>query len=162
MRILYYLNPSTMEQISIRRAVYHSALLPVYERPLPDIDPQLEELVFSGYQKVDNGYVEGYKVRFVQEPDYSNELTRRAQEKCKQLLLECDWTIGNDSPLTEANQQEWRTYRTFLRNINHQDGFPKNIDWGTPPEQLKVQPVDSTQVSKEGLEVESPRKTDAS
>ncbi|BFM50568.1 phage tail assembly chaperone [Marinomonas sp. THO17] len=31
---------------------------------------------------------------------------------------------------------EWRAYRQFVSKIPQQEGFPNQIDWGTPPSQL--------------------------
>ena len=33
------------------------------------------------------------------------------------LLIECDWTQGADSPLTSAKKTAWATYRTKLRDV---------------------------------------------
>tara|TARA_S200002703_G_scaffold121573_1_gene107449 strand:+ start:1561 stop:1791 length:231 start_codon:yes stop_codon:yes gene_type:complete len=33
------------------------------------------------------------------------------------LLLECDWTQGIDSPLSDSKKIEWATYRQQLRDI---------------------------------------------
>lgn len=42
------------------------------------------------------------------------EQTRRRRDL---LLMECDWTQGVDSPLSEAKKTEWATYRQALRDI---------------------------------------------
>lgn len=41
------------------------------------------------------------------------------------LLYSCDWAILPDSPLTDAEQTEVRTYRTALRDL------PANLDMNT-------------------------------
>ncbi|MCT4626966.1 phage tail assembly chaperone [Halodesulfovibrio sp.] len=135
MNILYYVKTDG-EPVSLRRAAFYSDLTPVYATAAIPTD-SLHMAHTVGLVQHEDGFIEQQELRPIPEPAYSAELTRRAQARCKQLLLECDWTIGNDSPLTVENQQEWRAYRTFLRNINHQKGFPKVIDWGTPPEQVK-------------------------
>tara|TARA_Y100001938_G_C7847909_1_gene309368 strand:- start:127 stop:363 length:237 start_codon:yes stop_codon:yes gene_type:complete len=33
------------------------------------------------------------------------------------ILLDCDWTQGNDSPLSNAKKTEWATYRQQLRDL---------------------------------------------
>lgn len=33
------------------------------------------------------------------------------------LLSESDWTVGVDSPLVESVKQEWRNWRSSMRNI---------------------------------------------
>ena len=48
------------------------------------------------------------------------------------LLLKCDWTQFNDSPLSNEQKAAWATYRQELRNL------PNNVDinnvvFPTPP-----------------------------
>lgn len=33
------------------------------------------------------------------------------------MLLECDWTVGADSPLSDSKKAEWQTYRQALRDL---------------------------------------------
>ena len=47
-------------------------------------------------------------------------------------LLECDWTVLSDVPLTAEKKAEWETYRQALRDITTQPD-PFNITWPTPP-----------------------------
>jgi len=41
------------------------------------------------------------------------------RRKRNQLLLECDWIELNNAPLTDLQKNEWRTYRTELRNLTN-------------------------------------------
>jgi len=50
-----------------------------------------------------------------------------------ELLTQCDWTQMPDSPLDDSTKASWATYRTALRDITEQTGFPTNIDWPTAP-----------------------------
>ena len=47
------------------------------------------------------------------------------------LLLESDWTQGNDAPV---NKDDWSVYRQALRDIPSQDGFPREVIWPSKPE----------------------------
>lgn len=47
---------------------------------------------------------------------WQNNWLRVRQER-NRLLEETDWTVVTDSPLNSDKQQEYRTYRTNLRNI---------------------------------------------
>ena len=47
------------------------------------------------------------------------------------LLAECDWTQLPDSPVDKT---VWANYRTELRNITDQPGFPFNVVYPTPPD----------------------------
>jgi len=50
-----------------------------------------------------------------------------------ELLTQCDWTQMPDSPLDDNTKASWATYRTELRDISEQAGFPTNITWPTAP-----------------------------
>lgn len=43
------------------------------------------------------------------------------REKRNELLKECDWTLGPDSPLSEEQKGLWKKYRQRLRD------FPANV-----------------------------------
>ena len=45
-------------------------------------------------------------------------------------LNDCDWTQVDDSPVDKA---AWATYRTALRNVPAQSGFPWTITWPESP-----------------------------
>ena len=45
-------------------------------------------------------------------------------------LAECDWTQVDDALVDKA---AWATYRTALRNITAQAGFPWTIEWPSQP-----------------------------
>lgn len=49
------------------------------------------------------------------------------------LLATCDWTQAADSPLDAEAKTAWASYRTALRNVPQQAGFPDTIDWPTQP-----------------------------
>ena len=49
------------------------------------------------------------------------------------LIATCDWTQAADSPLDAATKAAWATYRTELRNVPEQMGFPVVIDWPIAP-----------------------------
>ena len=49
------------------------------------------------------------------------------------LISACDWTQAADSPLSAATKAAWSTYRTALRNIPAQAGFPATISWPIAP-----------------------------
>lgn len=50
------------------------------------------------------------------------------------LLKECDWTQGADSPLSEAKKTEWATYRQALRDFDyHSKTETHGVTWPTKP-----------------------------
>ena len=51
-------------------------------------------------------------------------------------LAKCDWTQGNDSPLTSDKKAEWATYRQALRDIPANNSSVTDLDqvsWPTEP-----------------------------
>jgi len=57
------------------------------------------------------------------------------REKRDQLLTETDWTVLQDSPLTDAQTADWVIYRQALRDITDHANFPylADADWPTKP-----------------------------
>jgi|LWDU01.1.fsa_nt_gi hypothetical protein len=49
------------------------------------------------------------------------------------LLTSCDWTQQVDNALSPEDKLLWTTYRSALRDIPQQIGFPFNVDWPTKP-----------------------------
>lgn len=50
--------------------------------------------------------------------------------KRDRLLVDSDWTQLPDAPVDAA---AWATYRTALRDITDQTGFPWNVTWPVAP-----------------------------
>lgn len=61
--------------------------------------------------------------------------TRAADARAQRdmLLATCDWTQCSDSPLDATRKAAWASYRTQLRNLPAQAGFPDNVSWPTSP-----------------------------
>lgn len=57
------------------------------------------------------------------------ELRKRRNMK----LNECDWIVGNDSPISSDKIQEWRTYRQALRDLPSTTEDPLNPVWPSTP-----------------------------
>lgn len=55
------------------------------------------------------------------------------REQRGRLLAASDWTQMNDSPLSSETKAAWAAYRTALRQLPEQPGFPDNITWPDPP-----------------------------
>lgn len=55
-------------------------------------------------------------------------------EKAKQYLWESDWSMLPDVPMTVGEKEAWIAYRSALRSIRSQAGFPETIVWPTKPE----------------------------
>ena len=62
-----------------------------------------------------------------------NEVAARVRVERDARLAACDWTVLTDSPLTTAKKTEWKSYRTALRDIPSDSGFPHSVTWPTEP-----------------------------
>lgn len=49
------------------------------------------------------------------------------------MLVESDWAVLPDVPMTAGDRAEWIEYRRGLREIRLQTGFPDNIQWPKAP-----------------------------
>jgi len=65
----------------------------------------------------------------------SGTLWAGVREKRDELLRDSDWTTGNDSPLNEAKQSAWASYRQSLRDVPQNNANdPSSITWPNLPE----------------------------
>lgn len=48
-------------------------------------------------------------------------------------LTDCDWTQAMDAPLTDAEKQSWRGYRSALRSLPENTTDPRNPVWPSKP-----------------------------
>jgi hypothetical protein len=58
------------------------------------------------------------------------ERAKSVREQRGTKLADCDWTQVDDSPVDKA---AWAAYRTALRNVPAQAGFPWTITWPESP-----------------------------
>ena len=49
-------------------------------------------------------------------------------------LSNSDWTINNDSPLSQEKIEEWKVYRQALRDLPANTTDPENPVWPQAPE----------------------------
>ena len=66
-------------------------------------------------------------------PPLSASLAAAIRMRRTQFLALTDWTQTKDAALTSAQVTAWETYRTNLRNVPQQPGFPTTITWPVPP-----------------------------
>tara|TARA_R110000764_G_scaffold51692_5_gene112955 strand:+ start:3203 stop:3616 length:414 start_codon:yes stop_codon:yes gene_type:complete len=68
-------------------------------------------------------------------PQYIITADVLAKQKRNTLLTACDWTVGVDSPLSDAKKGEWQTYRQALRDFDYASVTQDfGIVWPTPPQ----------------------------
>lgn len=134
MRIFHY-HPTTGEFIETSMAD-ESPLEPgVFAVPAhaTEIEPPPPKAGFVAvFDKV------SWKLHEIQKPAEENleshpvtEASVRAERHSRLLL--CDWTQLPDADLTMVERSAWKAYRTALRNVTDQPGFPTNVMWPTVP-----------------------------
>ena len=71
-----------------------------------------------------------------------------------QLLLECDWTQGVDSPLDSTTKTAWATYRQKLRDLTSLENAPNHLldsEWPLAPGQSEL-PEESYEFMRKNLD----------
>ena len=116
--------PQLLEEFGVYR---------VSPREEPEVDPYTHIVIEVSPKKVDGEWVQNWLV----EPHTEERLeelrvkaAKTARERRSLLLAQSDWTQVADAPVDAA---AWRSYRTELRDITKQEGFPLNIVWPVPP-----------------------------
>jgi len=61
--------------------------------------------------------------------DWDEDLRIRRNKK----LTDCDWTQGNDTPLSNSKKTEWATYRQSLRDLPDNTSDSSDPTWPTEP-----------------------------
>lgn len=104
--------------------------------PSPECDSNHKCVEISPQRGEDGIYYQSYKIVELTE----SELAARTETQWMHIrnqrdfdLLRCDWTVGNDSPLSDEKKVQWASYRQALRDITTQTD-PFNITWPTKPE----------------------------
>ena len=95
----------------------------------PSFDTSLQVVIESEIVSRDGGYFQTYSVIDRSAEAIANDLAnakanKRAQRNSR--LTETDWAILPDSPLSDADKTIYQNYRTALRDVPAQDGFPDN------------------------------------
>lgn len=81
---------------------------------------------------VDGAWTLGWTVRDKTADEIADE-AGAARYRRNELLTESDWTQIADNSLDDSTKTSWATYRTALRDISTQEGFPTNVTWPTAP-----------------------------
>lgn len=109
----------------------------VYIPPIPVYDHITQRVEWATVPTlIDGTWTLGGDV--VDKTDVQLDSDNRSQAKQirndrKVILRECDWTQGNDTPLSAAQVSAWAAYRQELRDISTQSGFPWNVVWPVAP-----------------------------
>lgn len=91
-----------------------------------------------------DAYIMRWSAKNIAEPDIAFLLSqcesnrpalngRKALVTRSTLLSQTDWTQVPDAPLTADQVAAYKTYRTALRDITKQPGYPSAIEWPVAP-----------------------------
>lgn len=94
-----------------------------------DVDSVSQNKVEGQFVQVDGQWT----LPMVAENKPQAEVEQHVRSVRDELLILSDWTQMPDSPLNDSTKASWATYRTELRDISTQSGFPANITWPTAP-----------------------------
>ena len=94
-----------------------------------EFDPVSQNEVEGQFVQVDDQWT----LPMVAEDKPQDEVEQHVRFVRSELLILSDWTQIPDSPLDDSTKTSWATYRTALRDISTQAGFPTNITWPTAP-----------------------------
>lgn len=94
-----------------------------------DIDPASQNKVEGQFVLVGDQWT----LPMVAENKPQAEVEQYVRAVRHELLALSDWTQTNDSPLDDQTKILWATYRTALRDISGQSGFPTDIIWPDSP-----------------------------
>jgi len=72
---------------------------------------------------------DGWKLARTAQNRPQDEAELRVRERRDSLIAETDWWAGSDLTMS----QDQLDYRTALRNVPQQDGFPYSVVWPTKP-----------------------------
>lgn len=66
-------------------------------------------------------------------PDDDDVLAARARVARNAALRDCDWVTLRAMRTGQPIPSEWADYMQALADVPQQPGFPRHIDWPTPP-----------------------------
>jgi len=98
---------------------------------LAGIQDQLGDLSWLGENFVDQGW---FVVGEAPADPAQATQAELAWDRAKKMLVESDWSMLSDVPMTAGNKALWIEYRRALREIRLQAGFPSSIQWPSKPE----------------------------
>ena len=97
--------------------------------PKPDYDPATQRVIEGDIETRDGVEYQTWTVIDRPAEAIANDLAnKKAQVRAQRnaRLTETDWAILPDSPLSDADKTIYQNYRTALRDVPAQPGFPNN------------------------------------
>lgn len=99
---------------------------PVVEHEISDLAVLTQTFEYTMPELRDGQWHQTWLIRQIAEPQAAENIRRERDH----LLQACDWTQVADAPVDRA---AWAEYRTQLRDIPNQPGFPYQVAWPFAP-----------------------------
>ena len=123
-------NPNTSFALPLSDAALADLnMAKLLEDAKPSFDADTQVIIEGAVEERDGSYYQTYTVVDRSADAVANDLANkkaqiRAQRNAR--LTETDWAILPDSPLSADDKTVYQNYRTALRDVPEQDGFPDN------------------------------------
>jgi len=123
-------NPNTSFALPLSDAALAGLNMAVLQEDTrPSYDADTQTVIEGAVEEREGSYFQTYSVIDRSADAIANDLANkkanvRAQRNAR--LTETDWAILPDSPLSDADKTIYQNYRTALRDVPAQDGFPDN------------------------------------
>jgi hypothetical protein len=123
-------NPNTSFALPLSDAALADLnMAKLLEDPRPGYDADTQTVIEGAVEERGGSYYQTYSVIDRSPEAIENDLNNkksqvRAQRNAR--LAETDWAILPDSPLSDADKTVYQNYRSALRDVPAQDGFPNN------------------------------------
>ena len=123
-------NPNTSFALPLSDAALAGLNMAVLQEDTrPSYDADTQTVIEGAVEERDGSYYQTYSVIDRSAEAIANDLANkkanvRAQRNAR--LTETDWAILPDSPLSDADKTIYQNYRTALRDVPAQSGFPDN------------------------------------
>jgi len=123
-------NPNTSFALPLSDAALAGLNMAVLQEDTrPSYDADTQTVIEGAVEERDGSYYQTYSVIDRSAEAIANDLANkkanvRAQRDAR--LVETDWAILPDSPLSDADKTIYQNYRTALRDVPAQSGFPNN------------------------------------
>ena len=123
-------NPNTSFALPLSDAALADLNIAVLQEDTrPSYDADTQTVIEGAVEERDGSYYQTYSVIDRSAEAIANDLAnKKAQVRAQRnsRLTETDWAILPDSPLSDADKTVYQNYRTALRDVPAQSGFPDN------------------------------------
>jgi len=123
-------NPNTSFALPLSDAALAGLNMAVLQEDTrPNYDADTQTVIEGAVEEREGSYFQTFSVIDRSAEAIANDLANKkanVRAQRNQRLTETDWAILPDSPLSDADKTIYQNYRTALRDVPAQSGFPDN------------------------------------